>query len=186
MLNNSTVENIILGCLTHRPMSGYEIKRLISISTSLFYNASYGSIYPTLKKLEDFGLVQSNEVVENGRFKKIYTLTAEGQQEFMEWLQNPPKPIVIKNDMLVRLFFYHNLSRDKMLSLTAAHIEQLKGFRLELDEIESVAQEEANLFQHYTLRWGRDFYAFLIEWYEKLLEDLSAHPDLDLIETTDV
>lgn len=180
MINNSAVENIILGCLTHQPMSGYEIKRVISISTSLFYNASYGSIYPTLKKLEDSGLVQSNEMVENGRFKKIYALTAEGYKEFMHWLENPPKPIVIKNDMLVRLFFYHNLSRAKMLELTSAHIEQLKGFRLELDEIEPVAQEEGNLFQQYTLRWGRDFYAFLIDWYEKLLQDLINHPSIGL------
>lgn len=177
MLNNSTVDNIILGCLTLGPMSGYEIKRLISISTSLFYNASYGSIYPTLKKMEEFGLVQSNEVVENGRFKKIYALTSEGQQEFMEWLENPPRPIVIKNDMLVRLFFYHNLTQDKMLELTSAHIEQLKGFRLELDQIVPVAQQEGDCFQQYTLRWGRDFYAFLIEWYEKLLEELKAKSD---------
>lgn len=50
MNNNFTVDFIILGCLSMQPMSGYDIKRLISISTSLFYNASYGSIYPTLKK----------------------------------------------------------------------------------------------------------------------------------------
>jgi DNA-binding PadR family transcriptional regulator len=172
MISNSIVDYIILGCLSTQPMSGYDIKRLISISTSLFYNASYGSIYPTLKKMEEAGLVDSQEAVENGRFKKIYALTAEGQREFMEWLENPPKPIVIKNDMLVRLFFYRNLPREKILALTAAHIEQLKAFRLELDEIESLAGQEADKFQQYTLRWGKDFYVFQIDWYEKLLHDL--------------
>jgi len=175
MFSDSTVDNIILGCLSLRPMSGYEIKRLISISTSLFYNASYGSIYPTLKKLEEGGLLISKEVVENGRFKKIYTLTEEGQQDLLDWLENPPKPIVIKNDMLVRLFFYHNLSQEKILDLTTAHIEQLQAFRLELDEIEPVAQAEGDLFQQYTLRWGRDFYAFLINWYQQLLEELKTN-----------
>ncbi len=53
MNNYFTVDYIILGCLSIEPMSGYDIKRLISISTSLFYNASYGSIYPTLKKMEE-------------------------------------------------------------------------------------------------------------------------------------
>lgn len=175
MLNNSTVDNIILGCLSLQPMSGYEIKRLISISTSLFYNASYGSIYPTLKKLEEGGLLTANEVVENGRFKKIYELTEEGRKELLEWLENPPKPIVMKNDMLVRLFFYQNLSQEKIVELTAAHIEQLKAFRQELDEIEPVAQTEGGKFQQYTLRWGRDFYAFLINWYQQLLGEIKTN-----------
>ena len=174
MISNFTVDYIILGCLSIQPMSGYDIKRLISISTSLFYNASYGSIYPTLKKMEEAGLVNSDEVVENGRFKKIYDLTAEGRQEFMDWLENPPKPIVIKNDMLVRLFFYRNLPREKVLSITAAHIEQLKAFKLELDEIEAEEGSVADKFQRYTLRWGKDFYAFQIDWYENLLRELET------------
>ena len=174
MISNFTVDYIILGCLSIQPMSGYDIKRLISISTSLFYNASYGSIYPTLKKMEEAGLVNSDEVVENGRFKKIYTLTAEGRQEFMDWLEDPPKPIVIKNDMLVRLFFYRNLPREKILSITAAHIEQLKAFKLELDEIEAEEGSVADKFQQYTLRWGKDFYASQIDWYENLLRELET------------
>jgi len=172
MNNYFTVDYIILGCLSIEPMSGYDIKRLISISTSLFYNASYGSIYPTLKKMEEAGLVVAEEAVENGRFKKIYALTAEGHKEFMAWLEEPPKPIVIKNDMLLRLFFYRHLPREKVLSITAAHIEQLKAFKLELDEIEATEGSWADKFQYDTLRWGKDFYDFQISWYEKLLYQL--------------
>ncbi|NLV22237.1 MAG: PadR family transcriptional regulator [Syntrophomonadaceae bacterium] len=172
MISNSTVDYIILGCLSIQPMSGYDIKRLISISTGLFYNASYGSIYPTLKKFEEAGLVNSEEVVENGRFKKIYALTYEGQREFMEWLEEPPRPIVIKNDMLLRLFFYRHLPQDKVLSITASHIEQLKAFKLELEEIEAAEGAGADKFQRYTLRWGMDFYDFQIGWYKKILLEL--------------
>ena len=172
MNNNFTVDFIILGCLSMQPMSGYDIKRLISISTSLFYNASYGSIYPTLKKMEEAGLVEAEEAVENGRFKKIYALTSAGRKEFMAWLEEPPKPIVIKNDMLLRLFFYRHLPREKVLSITAAHIEQLKAFKLELEEIETAEGDWADKFQYDTLRWGKDFYDFQIGWYEKLLYEL--------------
>ena len=172
MITNFAVDYVILGCLSIQPMSGYDIKRLISVSTSLFYNASYGSIYPTLKKMEESGLVVSEEVVENGRFKKIYALTADGRQEFMEWLEEPPRPIVIKNDMLLRLFFYRHLPREKVLSITIAHIEQLKAFKLELEEIEAAEGAWADKFQHYTLGWGKDFYDFQIGWYEKLLHEL--------------
>jgi hypothetical protein len=73
-----------------------------------------------------------------------------------------PKPIVIKNDMLLRLFFYRQLPREKVLSITAAHIEQLKAFKLELDEIEATEGSWADKFQYDTLRWGKDFYDFQI------------------------
>jgi hypothetical protein len=90
----------------------------------------------------------------------------------MAWLEEPPKPIVIKNDMLLRLFFYRQLPREKVLSITAAHIEQLKAFKLELDEIEATEGSWADKFQYDTLRWGKDFYDFQISWYEKLLYQL--------------
>jgi DNA-binding PadR family transcriptional regulator len=172
MISNFAVDYVILGCLSIQPMSGYDIKRLIGISTSLFYNASYGSIYPTLRKMEEAGLVNSEESVENGRFKKTYSLTAEGKHEFMEWLEEPPRPIVIKNDMLLRLFFYRHLPREKIVSITASHIEQLRAFKLELEEIEAQEGAIADKFQQYTLCWGKDFYDFQIGWYEKLLHEL--------------
>ena len=95
----------------------------------------------------------------------------------MEWLEEPPKPIVIKNDMLVRLFFYRHLSREKVLSITAAHIKQLQAFQLELEEIESTDGTVADRFQQCTLQWGKDFYDFQIGWYEKLLQELSGHKE---------
>lgn len=173
MISYSMVDYITLGCLSIRPMSGYDIKRLISISTGLFYNASYGSIYPTLKKMEEDELVDSEEVVENGRFKKIYALTDKGQRVFMEWLEQPPRSIVIKNDMLLRLFFYRHLPREKVLSTTVDHIKQLKSFKMELEDIEVAEGTGADKFQRYTLRWGIDFYEFLIDWYNKLLTELA-------------
>lgn len=172
MASNTAVENIILGCLSTKPMSGYEIKSLISMSTSLFYNASYGSIYPTLKKHEENGLVVSREQVDNGRFKKIYELTEVGEKVLMEWLQQDARPITIKNDMLLRLFFYGNLPNEKRLELTSDYIKQLKSFKQELDEIDPIAQEVSDIYQQYTLRWGKDFYSFLIDWYENLLKEL--------------
>ncbi|KUG03808.1 transcriptional regulator, padr family [hydrocarbon metagenome] len=172
MAAGSAVENIILGCLTTRPMSGYEIKQLISLSTSLFYNASYGSIYPILKKQEEAGLVSVEELVEGGRFKKIYQLTEKGRNTFLQWLEEPPQPITIKNDMLVRLFFFNNVTREKQVEITEIYLDHLKDFRQRLDDIAPAAASYSDIYKDYTLRWGKDFYQFLILWYENLLSDL--------------
>ncbi|MBC7343778.1 MAG: PadR family transcriptional regulator, partial [Clostridia bacterium] len=83
------MEHVILGFLTMGDMTGYDIKRLMSISTSFFYDASYGSIYPALRKLEERGLVKSSEAIESGRLRKVYSITDEGREEFLRWLGGP-------------------------------------------------------------------------------------------------
>lgn len=43
---------VILGFLCEKDMTGYEIKQKMTLSTSNFIDASFGSIYPMLKKME--------------------------------------------------------------------------------------------------------------------------------------
>ncbi|WP_236880832.1 PadR family transcriptional regulator [Clostridioides difficile] len=46
------LEYIILGFLMEKELSGYDLKQIMSESTSYFFDASFGSIYPALKRLE--------------------------------------------------------------------------------------------------------------------------------------
>ncbi len=50
---------VILGMLAQGQRTGYDIKQFVDKSTRHFWAASYGQIYPELKRLEDQGLVQS-------------------------------------------------------------------------------------------------------------------------------
>lgn len=171
MANNPIADNIILGCLSTKPMSGYAIKQMIDNSTAQFYNASYGSIYPTLKRHEDNGLVSSRETVEGGRYQKIYEITPAGRAVFMDWLHEAPKPIVVKYEMLVRLFFFENLKPAEQQRQLLGHLEQVRAAQQELRAIEPIAREE-DPYKQLTWQWGDEFYSFLIQWYEKLLRQL--------------
>lgn len=171
MANNTIVDNIILGCLCTKPMSGYAIKQMITNSTAWFYNASYGSIYPTLKKHEDNGWVISREEVDQGRYKKVYEITPEGRQVFMDWMAESPGSFVIKYDMMVRLFFFANLSCEQQAEQIKEHINALKCEQQALRVIEPYARS-ADPFQLLTWQWGDEFYSFTIQWFEKLLDQL--------------
>ena len=46
----SATGKVILGMLAARPRSGYEIKQLVDSSARFFWAASYGQIYPELKR----------------------------------------------------------------------------------------------------------------------------------------
>lgn len=46
------LEYIILGFLLSKDLTGYDLKQRMAKSTSFFFDASFGSIYPALKRLE--------------------------------------------------------------------------------------------------------------------------------------
>lgn len=167
------IDYIILGSLTIRDMSGYEIRKLMSYSTAFFSNVSYGSIYPALSKLEKNGLVISKEVVENGRYKKIYEITEEGRRLFNDMMEEPLRPFNFRYEILIRIFFAQNLSMPKLASLVAQHIEQLDELANELKEIDKSRMKGANDYQKYALRFGHDFYDFLTNWYQDFLAELN-------------
>ena len=61
------LEYIILGFLMRRKATGYDLKQYMAESTSYFFDASYGSIYPALKRLEEKKFLCSEEQVTGGK-----------------------------------------------------------------------------------------------------------------------
>lgn len=168
------IDDLILGALTIRDMSGYEIKKFMTYSTAFFANVSYGSIYPTLEKFEENGLVYSKELVEKGRYKKVYEITEEGRKLFRDWMKEPLKPFVFRYEMLIRMFFARNIPKEDLIELIHQHLDQLQELLTRLDEVEADHSQGIDEFQMRTLRFGQDFYAFLSQWYRQLLEELES------------
>ncbi|MBD0379473.1 helix-turn-helix transcriptional regulator [Paenibacillus sedimenti] len=101
-----TSQDVILGILMKRSLSGYDIKHLLESVFSYFYNASYGTIYPTLSKMEKDGLITKESVLQEGRpNKNIYTITEEGRKQFRAYMYSPMQANEFKSDGMTRLFF---------------------------------------------------------------------------------
>ena len=98
---------IVLGFLSLKSMTGYEIKKNFSFSFSFFSGLSFGSIYPALKKLEDKGLITMRMEIQDGApNRKIYTITEQGREEFLGQLRSPILLEKGKSTFLTRLFFF--------------------------------------------------------------------------------
>jgi DNA-binding PadR family transcriptional regulator len=67
----------ILSLVSEGPKHGYQLMKELQDRSGGMYRASAGSVYPTLKQLEDEGLIA--ETKENGR--RIFSLTAAGRKE---------------------------------------------------------------------------------------------------------
>ena len=80
-------EQIILGLLYKHSRTGYELNEVFKNIFSHFYDASFGMIYPTLRRLEKNGLVSKKMVVQSGRpNKNQYAITEEGKRVFEDSL----------------------------------------------------------------------------------------------------
>src|SRR2546421_2035287 len=83
---------VILGMLRLGKRTGYEIKQIVDVSTRFFWAASYGQIYPELKRLEERGLVGSRSEPTGGRARTEYRLTATGERALDDWLAPQAEP----------------------------------------------------------------------------------------------
>ena len=91
----ATIDLIVLGMLKKQPLSAYDIQKLVEYrNISKWVKISTPSIYKKVIQLEEKGLLQSVPVRENNMPEKaVYSLTANGEQEFerlMEELSAQP------------------------------------------------------------------------------------------------
>ena len=102
----TTTVEALLGVLSLRPMSGYEIRKLIEESIGNFWSESFGQIYPALRRMVADGLAEVEESAGEGRpVRKVYRLTDAGLDRLVAWIAQSPRPQVPRNDLLLRIFF---------------------------------------------------------------------------------
>lgn len=179
------MEFIILGLLMGREYTLYEIKKALETSISLFYSASFGSISAALGKLEGKEWVVVREAVDRGRNKRLYAFTPAGAQAFNAWLASPIASERVRDPALTRLFFLGHLPAAQRSALIEAHLASIEAIYAALELLEqqvaaappAAAQPEIATYQQLTLRYGKDYYAFSIAWYRRLLNDLKEQSD---------
>src|ERR1700709_2555660 len=101
----SATAYVILGLIRKEPRSGYEIKAVVDKSTRFFWAASYGQIYPELKRLAEAGLVVGVDSPTGGRRRTVYEITADGEEELKAWLRQAPGTFAVRDEGLLERFF---------------------------------------------------------------------------------
>jgi DNA-binding PadR family transcriptional regulator len=167
---------VLLGFLTRGNLTGYELKAAMDESVGFFFGASYGSIYPTLRSLEEEGLVRSTLVVQSERpNKKVYTLTPEGRAYFLEALKGPPAEDSFRSEFLMQLFFGNHQDPGRVLALIEDHRtslrDSLERLRRTEEEIREIPQARYGLM---CLRYGLDYYENTLAWLDDVQREVRA------------
>ncbi len=170
----NAVTPVILGLLSMSPRSGYEIKAVVDRSIRFFWAASYGQIYPELRRLERAGLIEGEDAPTGGRARTVYRLTAAGRDELEAWLLSPGELAVeLRDESLLRLFLADALPHEQALLLLEGRRRGHEQF-LELLRAIDARPGEDPPFVDLVLRWGIAFNEWGAQWCTEQLERLSA------------
>ena len=132
----------ILGLLTIEPMSGYDIKRRVEKGTKNFWSESLGQIYPTLAKLVQEKLVVCSEKAVGARTRKVYRITAKGRKELKEWLVLPAELPMVRDELLLKLYFGKNMSREECIEHIKREQQKVKDYYNYLRGVEKHVEDE--------------------------------------------
>ena len=112
------LELAILGLLKEQTMHGYQLKKRLADTLGSFWQVSYGSLYPALKRLQRQGAVEMIFPKEEvGRRKNVYRITSEGEAVFAELLERAGHDASEDNGFSVRLAFFKYLKPETRIRL---------------------------------------------------------------------
>lgn len=122
-----SLKHAILGFLSYRPLSGYDLKKAFDRSVRHFWPANQSQIYRTLAELEEEHFVNKQIIEREERLDmKIYQITEQGLEELHNWLASPLPERDDREAFLIQVYFSGQLDDEKTLNL----------FRLKLKEME--------------------------------------------------
>ena len=164
------VKTLCLGVLTLGDASGYEIRKQFEEGPfAHFFQASYGSIYPSLGRLLDEGLVSVTQHAQDGKpDKKVYNLTPAGRTRFTEALGDLPAPDSFRSEFLVYLFFAELMPQDQLETVFDAYH---KHFQDMAEVIEGLSFDRVPPGRMFVRRMGHTFYKTMADYMEQHREE---------------
>jgi len=168
-----SLRHAILGILAYREMHGYELKRVLEEGISSFWPVKLAAIYPSLRRLEDEGLVSwRREAGAEGRpDRKVYAISDAGRAELARWRRLPPDggPSV-RNPLYLKLLF----ATEEDFPEAVQWVEkQLEKARASLDQLRAdLANPRA--FSTFIVQFMRESGVAHLELQIELLEELRA------------
>lgn len=174
------MDNIVLGLLFMCSRTIYQLRDRINKGLNLMYSSSMGSIQAAVKKLLSAGYICYEEIVENGKYKKVYCITESGRQHFLEWVNTPIEEHGIKSPELTKVYFMGFADKRNRETAIAEHLTFLRSRYSLLDKIceeakeMTVPDEHKDIFRYQltSALYGKDLIKFNIGWFEALLDKM--------------
>jgi PadR family transcriptional regulator, regulatory protein AphA len=122
-----SINNAILGILSYKSLTGYDLKKIIQESPFMHWSGNNNQIYKSLVELLNEGFL-TNEVhhQESSPSKKIYTITEEGRAALKNWVLSPPEPPEFKKTFLIQLAWADQLNTAELNTLLTGYENEVR------------------------------------------------------------
>lgn len=162
-------ECAVLGLLTRRERSGYDLLKTIERSVGFFWTPAKSQLYALLPKLVERGLLQSRRVEQHKRpDKTLYRITAAGRAALRDGLEQA-SPAVDRNPFELRIFFGDHMRAGAVRAMIEAHREANRAHLETLEEIEHEIDVDRDLHPYLTLLAGKENAKAAIRWADQAL-----------------
>ena len=147
--------------------TGYDIKQFVDKSTRHFWAASYGQIYPELKRLEDAGLIIGRAEPTGGRPRTVYELTEPAARRSTSWLCSTEEPLYeLRDEGMLKLFFSDALPERRIENIRRdARAPRAQARAAQRDRVDTPTRDRSD--RGLTLELGIGFTEWFIDWCEQ-------------------
>jgi DNA-binding PadR family transcriptional regulator len=177
-----SLKHAILGFLSYKPLSGYDLKKAFDKSVRHFWSANQSQIYRTLAQMNDDGLVEKEVIEREERLDmKIYSITDAGRTELHDWLATPLPERETREPFLIQVFFSGKLSDEELLNLLKHEKrfaeESLLGYQA-IYQVSAAKNNNADprstFFSLLTLEYGVESSNALLNWLNSAIERIET------------
>ena len=173
----------LLGLLSYQDSTGYDLTKKFTDSLNNFWHAQSAQIYRELDRMEQKGWVVSKNIVQNKRpNKRLYSITAEGRNAFMQWLgEGAPAFERPHETFLMRVFFGANTPEATLALLQACRDICLGVLEKAPNEIQGIIDryaseipggEQNRLYWQMTLDYGVAQARATVQWAQACIDKL--------------
>ena len=164
---------LCLSILYEGEATGYEIRKLsVEGECSYFVEASYGSIYPALQKLEAEKLVTSRVEQQDGKpAKKIYAITEAGRQVFISSLFEKLGEDEFRSEFLLFARFASELPASLVEQRLRERVEMID---VQMAEIDKLRAQHTHPADAWVISYGRECLTIARDYIHTHMHELIA------------
>jgi DNA-binding PadR family transcriptional regulator len=170
------LEFAILGLLHEAPMHGYELRKRLYEMLGTLRAFSYGSLYPTLRRLLRAGLIVEEEPEETAttwgrRAKRVYKLTAEGKERFARLLGDTGPQTWDDDGFGVHMAFFSRTPAEIRMRILEGRRRRVEERREGLRSAMARAGEQIDRYTRELHRLGLESSEREVRWLNELIAE---------------
>ena len=172
------LELAILGLLQESPMHGYELRKELATKLGTIRAAiSYGTLYPTLKRLQTAGHISEaatpdTEIIPpltSRRGRVVYKITAEGKERFADLLAQAGPETYDDAGFGVHFAFFARTDRATRLRILEGRRRRIEERREGLRDVLARASDRLDAYTLELQRHGLEACEREVRWLEELI-----------------